>query len=66
MHLQGLNVQADHHIFPLEGEDLLLGMDWLEKLGDIKANFRNMILKVKQDGKVPCLKGVLPYPKRRY
>lgn len=45
--LQGLLVKVDCFVFPLDGEDLVLGIDWLEKLGDIKANFRDMTLKVK-------------------
>lgn len=55
--LQGLLVKADCFVFPLDGEDFVLGIDWLEKLGDIKANFSDMTLKVKVGGKSICLKG---------
>lgn len=40
--LQGLRVRADCFLFPLNGEDFVLGIDWLERLGDINVNFKDM------------------------
>lgn len=41
----------------LEGENMVLGMEWLENVGDIKANFKNLTITVKKNGAKHVLKG---------
>lgn len=55
--LQGFHIKIDCFVFPLDDEDFVLGIDWLEKLGDIEANFKDMTLKVKMGKGTICLRG---------
>jgi hypothetical protein len=55
--LQGLLIKVDCYLFPLNGEDFVLGIEWLEKLGEVKANFKDMSLKLKVNGETVCLRG---------
>lgn len=41
----------------LGGTDLVLGMDWLASLGEVKANFRNLILSSGKRGEKKVMKG---------
>lgn len=38
--LQGAHVKQDFYSFDLGGEDLVLGVEWLESLGDVKVNWK--------------------------
>lgn len=55
--IQGLEVQQDFFIFDLGGVDMVLGMEWLSSLGEIRANFRELTLKVPIVGGYHVLKG---------
>lgn len=44
MKIQGVGVKQNFFILELEGKKVVLGMDWLAILGDIEANFINLIL----------------------
>ncbi|MCI24802.1 hypothetical protein A2U01_0045988, partial [Trifolium medium] len=48
---------VDCYLFPLDGENFVLGIEWLEKLGDVKAKFKDMTLKLKVQGEKLCLRG---------
>lgn len=43
--VQGNRFQQNFFLMDLGGTDMVLGMDWLASLGDIEANFRNLVLK---------------------
>lgn len=36
--LGSIKVEADCYVFPLGGVDVILGVAWLEKLGDVQVN----------------------------
>lgn len=48
--LQGFGFVADFYVFCLNGDNVVLGMEWLKSLGDIKANFKDLKLRIKRDG----------------
>lgn len=43
--IQGMEVQDDF-VFELGGVDMVLGMEWLSGLGEIRANFKDLIIKI--------------------
>ncbi|WVZ23326.1 hypothetical protein V8G54_001870 [Vigna mungo] len=55
--MQGVKIKQDFFLFNLGGTEVVLGMDWLADLGDIEANFRNMIIKWGDEGGKKVLKG---------
>ena len=44
MEMQGLKIQQDFDVFDLGG--VVLGMEWLASLGEVRANFRELTLKI--------------------
>lgn len=54
----------DLHILPVHGPDVILGMDWLESLGPITADFSNKMLTFAQGDRQVVLQGMLPPPRR--
>lgn len=40
--LQGFGCVVDFDVFCFDGDNVVLGMEWLESLGDIKANFKDL------------------------
>jgi hypothetical protein len=57
LNIQGLYIQQDFYIFELGNVDIVLGMEWLAQLGEIRANFGDLILKVPTQTGVHVLKG---------
>lgn len=55
--LQGVTFRTDFYVFTLDGEDLVLGMEWLEGFGSMKANFKELTLQIKKDRVNHTLKG---------
>ncbi|RDX93413.1 Retrovirus-related Pol polyprotein from transposon 17.6, partial [Mucuna pruriens] len=56
--LPTLDVKQDFYLFDLGGVNVVLGYSWLEELGDMKANFKEHMMKVKVKGKRNGRKGV--------
>ncbi|XP_042035243.1 uncharacterized protein LOC121781586 [Salvia splendens] len=48
--LQDAVFMVDLHILPIHGPDVILGMDWLESLGKISANFASKTLEFVHNG----------------
>ena len=46
LEMQGLKIQQDFYVFDLGGVDVVLGMEWLASLGEVRANFRELTLKI--------------------
>lgn len=46
LQLQQLKCKGDFSVFAAEGEDVVLGMEWLENLGEVEANFKELTLKI--------------------
>ncbi|RDX69090.1 hypothetical protein CR513_51836, partial [Mucuna pruriens] len=55
--LQGLPVNQNFYLFLLDGIDVVLGMEWLRKLGSIKADFEELMMKVKLKREKYVIKG---------
>lgn len=45
------------YIFPLSSVDLILGVSWLETLGDVKANWKNSTMEFVIEGRRICVQG---------
>ena len=41
LQIQGVKIQQDLFVFEMTGVDVVLGMEWLASLGEIRANFRD-------------------------
>ena len=52
MLVQGILIQQNFFLMELGGTEVILGIDWLFNLGKIEADFQEMTLKWKADGKV--------------
>lgn len=58
--LQNLKFKSDMFLMPLGNYDMVLGIQWLSKLGSIKWDFKRMIMKF-DVGPCRCvLKAVVP------
>ncbi|CAA0831017.1 Unknown protein, partial [Striga hermonthica] len=55
--LQSITMSLDCYIFPLGGIDIILGVAWLQTLGDIKANWTKMSIEFLRDNEEICLLG---------
>ncbi|RDY08184.1 hypothetical protein CR513_07623, partial [Mucuna pruriens] len=55
--LPTLDVKQDFYLFDLGRVDGVLGYVWLEELGDIKANFKEHVMKMLVKGEVVELRG---------
>ncbi|XP_041994863.1 uncharacterized protein LOC121744871 [Salvia splendens] len=64
LEMQGSTFFVDLHILPVHGPDIILGMDWLESLGKVAADFAGKTLEFKHGDKTIVLKGMLPPPRR--
>ncbi|XP_041999974.1 uncharacterized protein LOC121749469 [Salvia splendens] len=62
--VQGSVFMVDLHILPIHGPDVILGMDWLESLGKISANFASKTLEFIHEGRPFTLKGITVPPRR--
>ena len=55
--VQEVPVQQQFFLIGLGGVDMVLGMEWLASLGEIRANFEQLTLVLKIDGKKVIIKG---------
>ncbi|XP_042032533.1 uncharacterized protein LOC121779292 [Salvia splendens] len=62
--IQGTAFLTDLHILDVHGWDVILGMDWLESLGRISADFVGKTLEFKRDNKTVILQGSRPGPQQ--
>jgi len=46
--LQGLKIQQDFFVFVVGGADMVLGLEWLASLGEVRADFRNLRLTIRK------------------
>ncbi|XP_019257786.1 PREDICTED: uncharacterized protein LOC109236005 [Nicotiana attenuata] len=58
--MQGIMFEDDFLVFPIEKSDLVLGIQWLYPLEDIKFNFRKLLIESEYKGKLLTLKGIQP------
>lgn len=57
LQLSQLLIEMDFYSFPLGGVDVILGMSWLETLGDLQANWKEMTIKFQVGKQQICLEG---------
>ena len=57
LEMQGLKIQQDFYVFDLGGVDVVLGMEWLASLGEVRANFHELTLKIPVANGYHTLKG---------
>ncbi|XP_042065700.1 uncharacterized protein LOC121809231 [Salvia splendens] len=62
--IQGTDFLTDLHILDVHGWDVILGMDWLESLGRISADFVGKTLEFQRDNKSVILQGRVPGPQQ--
>lgn len=55
--LQGVEFRLKFFLFPLDDIDVVLGWDWLEGLGEVKTDYKNFTMKIKQAGQKWTLQG---------
>lgn len=55
--MQGLKVTEDFLPLTLGNSDLILGVQWLEKLGPVTTNWRTQLMQFEMDGITTILKG---------
>ncbi|CAA0840391.1 Unknown protein, partial [Striga hermonthica] len=53
---QGVTVKPDLFALPLVGPDVVLGVQWLEGLGDVTTNYRKGVMKFETDDRLVTLK----------
>lgn len=59
LHLQGVTIIKDYLPLQLGNSDIILGVQWLEKLGTVSTNWKTQTLKFLLGGKNITLKGIL-------
>lgn len=52
-----LRITQDYLLFNLGSANVVLGLEWLETLGDIQANFRTLTLKFEVEGQTQVVRG---------
>lgn len=57
LELQGITISDDFFALELGNLDVILGIQWLEKLGNMITNWRNQTMKFKWEGKEVELRG---------
>ncbi|XP_042059584.1 uncharacterized protein LOC121804108 [Salvia splendens] len=61
--IQGVDFLIDLHVMEIHGPDIVLGMDWLESLGKVSADFVGKTLEFSKNGGRVMLRGVQPSPR---
>ncbi|CAA0819701.1 Unknown protein, partial [Striga hermonthica] len=56
INLQGETIKADLYSLPLVGPDIVLGVQWLEGLGEVKTNYKEGIMKFYLEKRLIILK----------
>ncbi|XP_042018422.1 uncharacterized protein LOC121766112 [Salvia splendens] len=61
--MQGIDFLIDLHIIEIHGPNIVLGMEWLESLGKISADFVGKTLEFRRNGITLALHSVQPSPR---
>lgn len=56
--MNGEDFTTNVHLLPLNGYDIILGIEWLSSLGNITCNFSNLTMVIEQNGHKIVLRGV--------
>ncbi|KAF7810715.1 Retrovirus-related Pol polyprotein from transposon 17.6 [Senna tora] len=55
--MQGAHIKQNFYLFNLGEVDVILGIEWLESLGEVSVNWRRLTMKYKEGEKEVSLKG---------
>ncbi|WVY93830.1 hypothetical protein V8G54_032918 [Vigna mungo] len=55
--VEGVDVEEDFYVFELGGVDVILGVAWLAKLGEVSTNWGKMTMVYKVGDKKICIRG---------
>ncbi|KAF7833873.1 Retrovirus-related Pol polyprotein from transposon 17.6 [Senna tora] len=55
--VQGTEIEQNFYLFELGGVDMILGIAWLESLGEVRVNWRQLTMKYQEGDALVCLKG---------
>lgn len=58
--MQGAVFQDDFLVFPIGSSDIVMGIQWLYPLEDIKFNFKKLIIEFEYKGKLLTLQEIQP------
>ncbi|XP_061356872.1 uncharacterized protein LOC133301271 [Gastrolobium bilobum] len=57
LELQGYKFFPDLFVLPIQGAEVVLGVQWLSEFGDITTNYKQLVLKFEREGEVIELQG---------
>nr|GEV52537.1 hypothetical protein [Tanacetum cinerariifolium] len=57
LHMQGLEVEVDLYVLPMQGPDVVLGIHWLQKLGKVTHDYAQQIMEFALGATTYTLKG---------
>ncbi|XP_052734051.1 uncharacterized protein LOC128196609 [Vigna angularis] len=57
LQLGGVEIEEQYHVFELGGVDVILGVDWLAKLGEVVINWGKLTMSFKQGGREVIIRG---------
>lgn len=60
------NFTADLHLIPFHGADVVLGVTWMENLGDVSFNYRNHTINFMVSIRIVMLSGMPPHSAEIY
>ncbi|XP_057252211.1 uncharacterized protein LOC130592079 [Beta vulgaris subsp. vulgaris] len=55
--VQGVSITEDYLPLELGNSDVILGVQWLEKLGEITTNWKSLLMKFRHEGRIVELRG---------
>ncbi|GKC50052.1 ty3-gypsy retrotransposon protein, partial [Tanacetum coccineum] len=57
LHIQGLDMEVDLYVLPMQGLDVVLGIQWLQKLGKVMHDYAQQVMEFTLLGAKYMLKG---------
>ncbi|GKC46125.1 ty3-gypsy retrotransposon protein [Tanacetum coccineum] len=57
LHMQGLKIEVDLYVLPMQGPDVVLGIQWLKKLGKVTHDYAQQIMEFTISDTTYMLKG---------
>lgn len=58
MKIQGIEVSVDLFLIPMSSSNVVLGIQWLKKVGDILSNYEKLTMRFKLNGKEVLWQGL--------
>lgn len=61
--IQDMLLMEDLYVLAMEGENIVIDIQWLENFGEVTINYKKLIIKFRHDGKHVCWQGDTPLVK---